>query len=447
MLLTMSEERVALTPSALSHFFLSRGVNVLALGFSSLESNSIIADAAFHFLGSKDRRHIRKIYYFWRRNKEVRLLFREGCKTRASQDITAPINIDDKKTRNYKSWQYAARWSSRKTLQVGIPPNIVAVEELLLENNTGHERGSPDCAVDSKPVLVRAQRRRRLFTPAGSYEGEFHFNREEWENIFQNGSLVQRKWTNVLYSKFFSINVTCVLLVHSHRYRWDNTIVVRAYCKHENCKKFQLVIDNRPCKDVLHIPVLVYSQGNVNHGENKLCRPLSGSRRVEAREILKKEKSLLFRSRAIREANEDAVMQGNIESIHSLDVLRKARQEAKDAEDLDRDYILDVFKMALKERKDGESYIQHVEMPLGIHCFSPVQIRVLSSLQRGNRPILYFDATGSVVRRHPCFRKRVLYYTGVIKVNNIIVPVMELLTESHDAASILCFLIRFRNFA
>lgn len=53
--------------------------------------------------------------------------------------------------------------------------------------------------------------------------------------------------------------------------------------------------------------------------------------------------------------------------------------------------------------------------------------------------ILYFGATGSVVRKPYVRLKRVLYYAGVVNHNKKIYPVLELIANNHTALSIANF--------
>lgn len=61
--------------------------------------------------------------------------------------------------------------------------------------------------------------------------------------------------------------------------------------------------------------------------------------------------------------------------------------------------------------------------------------------------IIYFDATGSVVRKPKDIKcKRILYYAIVVNKNNTVLPIAEMITSVHNTTAISIFLKTFCHF-
>ncbi|ESO12844.1 hypothetical protein HELRODRAFT_159432 [Helobdella robusta] len=101
--------------------------------------------------------------------------------------------------------------------------------------------------------------------------------------------------------------------------------------------------------------------------------------------------------------------------IHSNDVLANARSESLSVDDEDKD---DVFDVQVAKRTKKKNIL----------------------------PVLYFDSTGSVIRRTSSKQKRIFHYTGVISIDNRIIPMIDFVTCRHDVYHINQVLIDYKHY-
>ena len=65
--------------------------------------------------------------------------------------------------------------------------------------------------------------------------------------------------------------------------------------------------------------------------------------------------------------------------------------------------------------------------------------------KEGICPVLYFDATGSVVCKPACVKKRIFLYSGVVSFENEIIPCFDFLSSEHSKDFLDIPLKVFRN--
>lgn len=143
----------------------------------------------------------------------------------------------------------------------------------------------------------------------------------------------------------------------------------------------------------------VYSSSVNYHHEVKLTSYVKGvERNIVKKRLLNlapstyKERSLLRSSTAIS-------LSGNLQNIKSDATLRKIKQEATSTWDRSKDYIQEVY------------------VPFKVKLYGDQQIK-LAEMQKmtDTRLVLYFDATGGVVRPPTKSKQKIYLYSGVIQI-------------------------------
>ena len=101
-----------------------------------------------------------------------------------------------------------------------------------------------------------------------------------------------------------------------------------------------------------------------------------------------------------------------------------------------------------KMQFDHPEYAQKVCVPFNIKIFSKEQITVLiKSFDRSKLPIIYFDATGSIVRTPLLVSKRVYLYTAVLRIKTSrIFPIFEMISANHYSKTNFKIFHDFRTF-
>lgn len=136
--------------------------------------------------------------------------------------------------------------------------------------------------------------------------------------------------------------------------------------------------------------------------------------------------------------------------ILSSDVARKIRSEAKDYH---KDPFIDLY--AMKNHKNWRYYVQYIAHPLEIYLCSKEQLALAFKnekdlISRSNHT-LFFDATGSVVKKINFESKCVFLYSLILHVKHndkkgILFPIAEAFLSSHYFTDILCFLLYIKPF-
>lgn len=124
---------------------------------------------------------------------------------------------------------------------------------------------------------------------------------------------------------------------------------------------------------------------------------------------------------------------GNTQGIHSIDVLRKARSEKIQKKDLVRDCdIADVF-VKFSTQCNDDKFIYSVAVALTLTL---IHEQTLPLINQFEIPIkVHIDCTGKVVKSPKCCtshtHKRILYYACVINVNDVSIPLAELIIHAN----------------
>lgn len=255
--------------------------------------------------------------------------------------------------------------------------------------------------------------------------------------------IITKNKLNTFYSSFFLrnriskfINNTCNIILKYTKYMKNGTIKLFAVCQHKGCKSFRIVIENKL--------VSVYSSSiNFSH-KQRLTTYVKGVERALVKHNIMKKKPLLYKKETILNAKRAIVTSGNLQDIKSDSTLRKIRSESLAHLDRDENDIWDLIKM----QQDHKEYIQEISIPFCVKLFSREQLYLLEKQNFGSLPVIYFDATGSVVRKPFENSKRVYLYSAVvlIKQTKRISPVFEMISSSHFSKTIFKIIHDFRVF-
>lgn len=142
-------------------------------------------------------------------------------------------------------------------------------------------------------------------------------------------------------------------------------------------------------------------------------------------------------------ANIPLVATGNLQAIKSDSTYRKIRSEAVAHLDRDKDDIWDLIQM----QKVHSEYIQEVAVPFSVKLFSKEQLFILEKQKYDDTlPVIYFDATGNVVRKPDKTSKRVFLYSAVTPLlqTKRVAPVFEMISAEHFSKTIYKLFVDFR---
>lgn len=187
---------------------------------------------------------------------------------------------------------------------------------------------------------------------------------------------------------------------------------------------------------------------NFSHKRN-LTGYVKGIERAVFKQHLLKNKASKLKRLYIHEADSNVIKETkNLQNIKSDDTMRKIRSEAVTFFDRHKDDFIDILLM----QRDHPEYIQEVSSPLSVKLYSREQVHLAETQKISNElPILYFDATGSIVRS-PSFLKdlkRVYLYSGVIWIEQTkrIVSLFDMISSKHFSATIFKFLYDFKCYS
>ena len=281
----------------------------------------------------------------------------------------------------------------------------------------------------------------------------FSLSADEWSKIEvvetkYNASL--RKHASIFSEKISETNKYCVLRFTYNRVRKLDSRKSRApffsgkaICTFGNCMKYEITIKKNPSPDK-HVKVKVKARGEQNHDGSIKRRHIAGDQRNKMSNQRGSPAEIYYEN--LRNADNDKLRSGNYNNVPSKACIRQMVAEVTGTKDIQTevDIIIDVVNSFY----DG-GYIQcHNRIPFATIMHTQ-QIELFVDLARKKKCFLYFDATGSVVKKiKPC-TKRVLYYALVAKVNKETpaIPIAEFLTSSHTVIDINYFLSRVEQAA
>ena len=268
-------------------------------------------------------------------------------------------------------------------------------------------------------------------------EGQFTLSSNIRDIIIQSGKLHPKYYPYIIRNRINkNVNNTCILIIKFVRYL-KKIVKIFAKCKHFKCKKFLIAIEDRSVK--------VYSP-SINYCHVQcLTSFVKGVERSILKKKIQYRKPCQFKNEIILRANRELIRMGNLQSIKSDCVVRKIRSEGKSQWDRHTNDILDLINMQMCHRE----YVQEISFPFTVKLFSKEQLMMTEKEADDiHLPLLYFDATGSLVEKPLKEMKRVLLYSGVIQLRNNkrVCDIFDIISSEHSSKSITKGLIEFRNF-
>lgn len=236
--------------------------------------------------------------------------------------------------------------------------------------------------------------------------------------------------------RYFRVhNNVCVLYYKLVRYAKQGIVNIFGYCAHYSCVVFKIRVNLETGDTIIHQnePQLKHSKGI------KLTAQVRGVERKIIGQKLKNKTAANYRSTTINSLPEKIYNAGNLADTKNILVLRKIRAQAKALRDRNVDDVFDLIEM----QRENSNYIQKVGSPFFVHIYSKEQIDLLKRMTPENNT-MYFDATGKISKEQ--IKKRILYYTGVVRLDNKTLPIVEMFSSGHKASDIASLLVPFRQF-
>lgn len=266
-------------------------------------------------------------------------------------------------------------------------------------------------------------------------EGVFNLSLTECNMCFNTSNKTNINY--LLKQKIKNANNTCNIAIKSKRFN-KNTLIIYAECIHKHCKRFKIILLKSGKAELFST--------NINYNHNKkMTSQVRGPERKVAKAALKFIKPLKFRMEAVKKSKSRLLQVGDCQDIKSDCTLRKIRSEALGSKDRDKDDFIDMHLMKIENPR----YIQFISNPFQIHLYSQEQIHlILAETTTQRKPILHFDATGTVIKIPSFSDSSCLYYAGVISLSSSgrVCPIFELLSSQHDSSSIGVFLIKYKSY-
>ena len=289
-----------------------------------------------------------------------------------------------------------------------------------------------------------------------------YLTREEWLSIAPSKSKpskLRRGWTNIIYDKFHQKNSACVLNIKHHhvrkplsRKRNSPYFVAQGTCSHENCAKYILTIKDIPTRG--NITILVDRIGSVKHTAGVFKkRKCAGDKRVEAkREVKATAPSELYMAR-LADMSDTEIQAGNLTACQSRDVLKTISSEGNKTDRLHDDVFMELVTAHYLYRDTGlnskiPGYIQNLSYePFYVICFLEEQIHILRNACKDRNSVLCFDATGTGIVRPTESKKKIFYFSMVLKNEKGQPPlsVADMLSNSQSMPTITLFLMTVRR--
>lgn len=211
-----------------------------------------------------------------------------------------------------------------------------------------------------------------------------------------------------------------------------NKLCLYAKCLYykDGCGKYKFVINlsNTP-----YSVTTFATHRDIIHPSKSKRHQLRGIRRDIAKHDIKHLKATNWRDTQINLQSKHLNKVGNNQCVLSKDAARRLKFEQARSLDRDADSHIDVCKMYMEEK--WRNIIAKVSLPQELFLISKKQIQILhlknSLLLKMSRNTLFFDATGSVIKKYESQSKRVFLYTLVAhipqgdKKKGVLLPVAE----------------------
>jgi hypothetical protein len=281
----------------------------------------------------------------------------------------------------------------------------------------------------------------------------------EWKEIRPCDTSTGQRHLRHGYSELFadklrSQHPSCVISFFHNRVRTCNARMATSYfrgkarCSGKMCKTvFTFIIANEPLPNS-NVTVLCSSCGPISHSKKEVGkRHLTGEKRKKAALACKRVGITNYFYERFGNSEQGELDAGNYTNCQSKTVLRKAVAELVQKEILHKDLLQEVLFLKdvyNEEDEDGvvKGYLQHISAsPFYMHMYSRQQIQMLIQLSKSGKLDLYFDATGSIIKKI-ADQKRPLLYSLVVKPDRTLPPcsMADFVTTDHSVPAINHFL-------
>lgn len=320
------------------------------------------------------------------------------------------------------------------------------IKNTISEENEISKKEPTKPSYIAKPKIKRFPKR---IQNVSKNEPPFEIKYEVWNKMYKKKTLVRNVWTTLFRKHLLKSNRECPgLYVTKHHFNSQKRqphspfLVIDAYCNHAGCKKYKFTLEKMPKLSKI-VKFHVSSTGSKNH-EGVLHTQTRGQERKKIRKKLARQKQFQYMVESVNKTNDAAIDNGSTGHYKNEGVVRKIRSEGLAISDLHKEDFIDAYEHMVKQDAN-EKYIQNVASPLMVSAYSKQQIAVAKKLT--GYKVLYWDATGRIVRNLSNDKKRVFYYAAVMNVNNRIIPLFEFFSANHDANTLSTPLINFKEFA
>lgn len=290
-----------------------------------------------------------------------------------------------------------------------------------------------------------------LFTPSEYLIFREHFtDRSEFIGIL-------KYLEDILREKFKQINNACPINFCGHypKLARQDLKIVHLYARciyfKNGCCRYKFSVHF--LQNTVKVDVFTTNKKLV-HPQDIKKQQLRGIRRLVAKQEILGTKSSNWRNLKLYTQSKSLLRVGNNQEIPSRSAARKLKSEAMRALDRDPDNFLDLYKMY--KDKEWKDYIQEAAVPQKIYLFTEKQLAIMQAnrkkLLKLSRNTLFFDATGSILRKFDKSSKRVFLYSLIAHIRSeekkegILLPVAEAFLSSHYTGDILQFLVFLKTF-
>ena len=383
------------------------------------------------------------------------------------------------KSSNYSLNQTNSRNDAAKRFPLYLEAQSDSVSKRNLEIDCMDESIS-DCSTSSSNSFVLSQKTMQelgnfkqdlaeielaRFSKVDLAKKQFVITSNEWEEMTKNRSehhFTGLAYIDILLPKMRDIYDACVPCVESNYLRKSSTVklieegdekyyegYVSIYCKHANCE----------CKCEVQGRVEFYSY----HDRVQAIANISGTRIhlktcVKSRRVTGRKREELLNElqhnnpysvyRCLQSSlTEEERVYGSATYAPSQSVLRNIKYQGKKSKRYSDNWIINTEQLEKDFKKEEESFVRDIKVSQEsgpeVILFSDAQVKLFGEICR--RDIVYFDATGSIMKKY-LGEKEYQIYTLLVRhpvEGGTALPIATSLTTRHDAVSISHFLDYF----
>ena len=257
-----------------------------------------------------------------------------------------------------------------------------------------------------------------------------------------------------MFARYFKEgNLGCVLKFKQNTIKKDSSRKVNApyarcvaECKFSGCARYIFCIPTKPTHvQGTDVKVQVKREGNVLHSTEQTHKrhTRQPERETVAEEVNKEGTTENWFNKKLTEMDDIEIDAGNEDKCKNLDVIHKIVSDEKNRSRLAPDVLEEVklLQEVYCEIDDEEvthpGYIQYFACdPFKVHLYTQQQFDLYSSMKK---KVLYYDVTGSLIKRIPKQKKDVFYHAILMK-NPIEgrrgIPLAEMLSNDNHSTEV-----------